>query len=841
MINPKKHSRGIAGLILTVAVCMQVTAVPATATAQVSIEEVVVTALQREQSLQDTPASVSVFTERQIETAGIENPADFIMLSAGVTMVNAAEYGDTQVSIRGINGTRDAETNYALVVDGVLLTNPNALNQELVDIEQIEILKGPQGAIYGRNAVAGAIVIQTRKPTEEFEAKVNVGAGNNGTVKLQGLVSGELAANVYGRFTLSGRDTDGHYTNTFLNLDNVDSLNDYSFSGRVIWKLSAGGELDWRLKYSEVESPSISFNGSPHFIDAAAAFGNPNFNGNVNEHNFAYISNIESLNEQENLNFSVKFDHQLVFADLTASFSYNDQSNFLLADGSSGAYQIYYSDPVCIQSHNRLKDANYSLPAPYFFSLAGDGPSGASPNTAAFLPAFSPTTCDGYQYQERNQEDYNFEIRFSSLEQDTVSWQFGFSYNNIEREVAVAQGRDQNMPITAQPFNAASSNSPTDQLFHDVFGNDVFAVFGQVVFDLNEELQLLLALRYDREERDVDNQVPLERSTLEATPFTPVDSDASNNRWINPAFEFNNAQLIPDRSRSFSQLQPKVSLTWQSSELLTLYGSYGIGFRSGGFNSQGTLATIQSFFGPANLLVGNLLNVRDEYEKEVSESLELGFKSNLLDGRLTINGAIYRTEVEDMQFFSFFSGPFGLLRTITNIDEATLQGAELEINLAVTDSLSVYGSASVLDSEIDSNRNRPFTVGNEVPYAPENTFNLGAVFAYPVSAGMELTVRADWAYVGDTWFHTVQDDLPDNWFTQFGFGRGDFSNARRDAYNILNLRLTLATEQWQVAVYGKNITDEEYLEESIPAPEFGGSFIWNGAADSYGVELTWNF
>ena len=122
------------------------------------------TARQREERIEDVPATITAFTQSDIRNAGIERPQDFIALTPGVSQVQTAEAGDMQVNIRGINTARDAETNFALVIDGVLQTNPNALNQELSGVTQIEILKGPQGAVYGRNALAGALIMTTRKP-----------------------------------------------------------------------------------------------------------------------------------------------------------------------------------------------------------------------------------------------------------------------------------------------------------------------------------------------------------------------------------------------------------------------------------------------------------------------------------------------------------------------------------------------------------------------------------------------------------------------------------------------------------------------------------------------------
>src|SRR5678815_763515 len=124
-----------------------------------ALEEIIVTARQREGRVEDVPVTITAFTQTDIRNAGIERPQDFIALTPGVSQVQTAEVGDMQVNIRGINTGRDAETNFALVVDGVLQTNPNALNQELSGVTQIEILKGPQGALYGRNAVAGALIM----------------------------------------------------------------------------------------------------------------------------------------------------------------------------------------------------------------------------------------------------------------------------------------------------------------------------------------------------------------------------------------------------------------------------------------------------------------------------------------------------------------------------------------------------------------------------------------------------------------------------------------------------------------------------------------------------------
>lgn len=164
------------------------------------LEEVVVVARRRAEDLQDVPIAVTAFTSSDIQSAGINRPQDFISLTPNMSIVDTANAGDTQVTIRGQYSTRDAESTFAYVVDGVLITNPNGFNGELYDIEQIEVLKGPQGALYGRNAVAGAIIVNTRRPTSEFEASAKGTLGDDNLKKAQAMVSGPLIADqLYGR------------------------------------------------------------------------------------------------------------------------------------------------------------------------------------------------------------------------------------------------------------------------------------------------------------------------------------------------------------------------------------------------------------------------------------------------------------------------------------------------------------------------------------------------------------------------------------------------------------------------------------------------------------------
>ena len=154
------------------------------ALAQEQLEEIIVTARLRAESSIEAPAAIKAFTAAEIESAGIEKPHDFIALTPNMTVVQTQNPGNSFITIRGVSQARNSDMPVAVVVDGVLMTNPAQFNQELFDIEQIEVLKGPQGALYGRNAIGGAVSIVTQMPTDDFEAKLRArrrfGPGRDG-------------------------------------------------------------------------------------------------------------------------------------------------------------------------------------------------------------------------------------------------------------------------------------------------------------------------------------------------------------------------------------------------------------------------------------------------------------------------------------------------------------------------------------------------------------------------------------------------------------------------------------------------------------------------------------
>ncbi|MEL7047078.1 MAG: TonB-dependent receptor, partial [Pseudomonadota bacterium] len=408
------------------------------------------------------------------------------------------------------------------------------------------------------------------------------------------MISGPIIEDkLLGRLAVSVSQTDGFYENIFTNQDNVvDYLEDSSVRGRLIWNVSDDLRIDFRGGYSEVSAGAINFNATfaiPQFVEV---FGAPNYNQDPNTADFRFIFNTPGENEQETLDLAIKADWNLGFADLVASVAYNDLEEYLLSDGTAATFYGYELTPACQAGRSELN--SFTRPDLYGepFNPFGVLPPGPDTDFTGVYGPYNPTTCDGYQYQERNQKDFSFDARLVSREDEGLRWIAGVYFADIERESLVSYGADQGQGFLRQPYVDPTGPNPTDLLFWDDFETRVFAAYGQLEFDLGSDMQLDIALRYDREEREVINRVPdVLNSGLNVNLLGPDFQPLP----INPALATNPGG-IPDRSRDFTQFQPKLTWSWTPSDDMTLYASYGVGFRSGGFNAIGTEDLLNFWF-----------------------------------------------------------------------------------------------------------------------------------------------------------------------------------------------------------------------------------------------------
>ncbi|WP_310497649.1 TonB-dependent receptor domain-containing protein [Sandarakinorhabdus sp.] len=807
-------------------------------------EEILVTARRDTERLIDVPASVSVLTAETLARTGVFRAQEFLQLTPGVTIVSGtAEAGDTQINIRGLNGARDAESSVALVVDGILKTNTAQLNQVQGTLRQVEVLKGPQGALYGRNAAAGAIVMTTIKPGDVLSGAVRANYGELATGQIFGHVAGPISDTIGFVLSANYQTTDGFWRNEFLgNRKVVDDQQNFGLDGRIIAKLGPDTTLDVKARYAKLSGASINFNASFHLPNFAGV--NPAFYENVNDRPFRYYSNIRPTNNQETWETSARIEHDFESMKLTAWALYSDVDQALTADGTSADFARYISNinnPTSQAVNNQCFATTAQLTgtplAPPTFIGQIPVPFIFAPANGSTFGAYSPTTCDGTQLQTRAQSDFSAEMRLSSTGDGPISWSIGAYYLNIKRTTGISLGADLGRGVLPTLYNAPGSANPTSQLFNDRFNTSVYAGFGSLDWKPDEKFSAGLALRYDIEDRSATNLVPLVSDPITGGPINPGQAGGA----------------IAPKSAVFRQLQPKVTVRYKLGEDTALFADWGVGFKSGGFNNQGSAAIVDNNFNdgvtPGTINAG--VRIGDQYRKERSSAFEAGIKGSFLDGAVTYDAAAYYTQVRDMQFFEFFVGGFGLLRVVSNIDRVDLWGGEANVTVKPISGWSLFASGNVTDSKIKRNTSRPDTVGNKSPYTADYTLNLGTQVVLPITDGLRGTLRADYRLTGPTWFHSVQNQEKPTLFSGLlpisalalpaVVGNARYDVTRREAFGIVNLRAGLEGDNWQVTVFANNLLDRQWLNEVIPAIEFGGSFISPGQRRVIGVEAGFKF
>jgi len=683
--------------------CVQPASAETTAApASTQVGEVVVTARQRQETLQNVPAQVTAFTAQKIQDKGIEMPRDFIQSVPNVTLVETQNVGTSFVVIRGISQARNSSPSVAVVVDGVPETQPEQFNQELVDIQQIEVLKGPQGALYGRNAIGGAILITTKEPGSQWEGKVTAGydSGNGG--KGQVTVDGPITDTLGMRADLFYDKTGGYIENTYLH-EKADPWEDLNGRLRFVWKPDDKFKADLRVSadrvwtrafdYNIVYYPGLDFNpGAPY--PNYSAFQTPD----VNNSSLPVRVNNAGIDHRAVYDASLKMDYVEPFGTFTSISGYNLTKELYTGDSFD------------------FLPTNQSLLHLFY---------GFDQNQSLFLRVRTLTQ----------------EFRFTSPSDQRFRWIAGGEIYGTERFISTGNEWDTGQgveptfytPTTPTQFFApASPTDPHDQysFLADRQNNFAWAGYLDTSYNLASQLELSANVRFDQDQR-------------KNTTMTPA--------------AFLNAFGIPipsgPRKQTFQGWQPQFILKYTPSSDLTLYTSYSRGFRSGGFNQTGvaTAAAAAGFAG-----------VGDTFKAEHDESYEAGFKSRLFDDRVTLNGSVYLTHSKDGYFFVYLAS--NSTQNLGNIPEVRYEGFDLDATARLTHDIQVDAGFGYTDSRVTKYYNSTFPqydfrIGEQAPLVSKYTFNMGIQYQPKLSDNLTGLIRLDNTVIGDTYFWESDPDV----------------------------------------------------------------------------------
>ncbi len=772
-----------------------------------SLEEVVVTARKRTENLQDVPMAVSAFGSDQLRNAQVSNIVDIARMTPNVTLTETSGLGAgaLAVFIRGIGSDPGFDQGVGIYLDDVYLNRTSGSLLEVYDVDRIEVLKGPQGNLYGRNTIGGAIKYVSREPGDELEANAEVKVGEFDLRQIKANISGPLIENtLYGGFGLYYKQRDGIQTNTF---DGSEWWADdvQAYRGNLVWNATDSLKIkllgDYSLNESDPHLPnrvavdSDTLNQLSEFITAGNLLSVPS--------GLTTVANDLSLPADID-------DVSTGYGDVLSDFEIETSTVAL-------SFEWDISDSWLLKSVTAQRSMENTIPFDF------DG------SEQQFIETV----------ETRESDDFSQEFQFL-YGSDTVNAVFGLYYLDA----------DSKQPgHTLQAFRLQGLSFFDSNKLKDDRDLESASAYFNVDWDFLENWQWSIGGRYTRDEktldqksRDIDGYYGVAfapglfpgEGVASISPGMELEAGTDPNvlGWIQlpdfagsfrvtPPHEFTAVETlrVKTATESWDEVSPSTKLSWHASDDIMLYGGVSTGFKSGGFNNSAELPT--------------------PYDPETVVSYSLGMKSDWVDGRLRLNGEIFYNDYTDKQLatISLDTITGALDETVDNVGEVTTTGAELELTwLSRIEGLVLGLNIGYLDAEVDSFKelvenpedpDLPPVVNDKgdttaLGFSPRWTVQ-GRVF-YDISldsAGF-LSLGADVSYRSQSYTNSPVD-----------LTSAYEKNQVQKEHAIWNAMAAWrsADEHWRIALEGRNLEDTRVLTHSFVV----GPFLTGG----YNMPRTW--
>jgi len=716
------------------------------------LEEVVVTAQKRTESLQDVPVAVTAISGDKILSAGLQDMVDLTSYVPNVSITPTGGGGSPgRITIRGIGSGNNAgfEQSVGMFIDGVYTGRSYQYLVPFLDVGSVEVLKGPQGSLFGKNTVAGAMVVNSARPTGTLEgslrAQYEFEYGHNEYI---GVVSGPLTEKLSGRVAAKYRDQQGYFDN-IISGDDEPEVESTAIRGSFVYDATDNVELFGKLEYANQDSTGSSIqatgiDGTFRGIRLQTDLITPLEDGDLDDKtSLDTRGKVESDTDTWNAALHINWD--LGGHTVTAITGYSEYDTDSRADADMS--DIFFLEQPIQEDFDQVSQ-----------EIRISSPGGENLDYIAGI------------YLESQNLDY-----FSGADLDL--------------------GELGGAPI---PDAALSPIADFSQ------EGETIAVFGQATWQFADAWSFTAGLRYSREEKDatLNAYIADYGTTTETTdPFLQGVAASLLGRQT----------FMLDEDRSTNNWSPTLNLVWDYSDMGMAYVRASRGYKSGGFNPNETAGDPETF----------------EFDDEQVDSIELGSKMTLLDGAATLNLALFYSEFSDRQVSTFSDNGF----VVDNAAESTTQGIEAEARWIATEHLTFGLSLAYLNSEYDDYKKGPCAPeqviavdpvaagcvdeaqdlsGKSTIWAPDWSGTFTTQFYYPVGDTMEFRADLDILYTDDVFLDTSLD-----------------SNMVQDAFTKVNARLALASadDTWEVALIGKNLTDETTLASEGGTPFFTGSYF----------------
>lgn len=750
-----------------------------------NLEDIVVTARRTNENIQTTPVAVSALSAETLDKQQLTNVSQLANSTPNLTISNAlAQPGSATLFIRG-QGTSDAiiaiDQAVGVYINGVYSARSTGGALEMIDMQRVEVLRGPQGTLFGRNTTGGALNLIPVEPSGVFGGSARIDYGNYDSILARAVVNLPIKGDeIAARIAVQHRQRDGYGRNLLLNKDiGADDAEFVRGSLRF-----APADKPWSVL---IQADYTDIDDSGQMVGLKGFRPTPSNQAIINACNGTSGPALAAL--------------------CTFGRTGDTLANYLPGNNGLGFYDAYHNT----DGYSKVNAYGVAVTAEYALTDSIDFKSitawrGVRMDSLTDVDGTPYMIIGGFSREDGNHIDQDqfsqeFQLAGKSLE-ERLSWIAGVFYFKED-------GFDLSRSVSLYPVGQGFT------IYDAAVENKSYAAYGQATYNLTDTLRLTAGTRYTKDERGM---VIRNRSVNLATGvvtglYSPTDGDPADPQRT--TFE-----------RSFSYWSYTLSLDWEVADGRFLYAKTSRANRAGGFNTRASTGGIPP----------------TSFEPEEVTDYELGAKLELLDRRVRLNSAVFYTDFQNVQ--RNLTGVIGtrVAQGAANAGSAHIVGAEFEMTAVPTDNLTIGATIGLTYPEYDSfvstidgldMSDTPF------PYTPEQTYTLNVDYDWPLSNGRLLNFHADYSYRTETYsvplkngaFTQAQNDILQD-------------TVRIPAYGLLNARIAYdLTDSVEVSIYGRNIAGKEYYARLIGLENSALGLTGYGPGDprTYGVSAIWRF